>query len=101
MLVAAALHWFNPVVYVMARDIALQCELSCDEEVVKNTDIAGRQQYVEAIIGMLKKQSVAPTIFSTNFYGSKQGLKNRVLSIWIPEAKNGGCPLLRSLLRRR
>lgn len=34
-LVAAAFHWFNPVVYVMARDIALQCELSCDEEVVK------------------------------------------------------------------
>ncbi|NGP62005.1 M56 family metallopeptidase [Paenibacillus thiaminolyticus] len=93
-LVAAAFHWFNPVVYVMARDIALQCELSCDEEVVKNTDIAGRQQYVEAIIGMLKKQSVAPTIFSTNFYGSKQGLKNRVLSIMDARSKKWGTPIV-------
>ncbi|WP_374019670.1 M56 family metallopeptidase [Paenibacillus thiaminolyticus] len=92
--VAAAFHWFNPIVYVMAREIALQCELSCDEEVVKNKDIAGRQQYVEAIIGMLKKQSVAQTVFSTNFYGSKQGLKNRVLSIMDARSKKWGTPIM-------
>lgn len=91
---AAALHWFNPFVYVMAREIALQCELSCDEEVVKNTDIVGRQQYVGAIIGMLKKQSIAKTVFSTNFYGSKQGLKNRVLSIMDARSKKWGTPIV-------
>ncbi len=35
-MLAAAIHRFNPVVYLMARSITLQCELSCDAEVMKN-----------------------------------------------------------------
>lgn len=27
---ATALHWFNPVVYLMAKAAAVQCEISCD-----------------------------------------------------------------------
>lgn len=36
-LVANALHWFNPLVYVLRKDIHMWSELSCDEEVVKDT----------------------------------------------------------------
>ena len=34
-LIAIAMHWFNPVVYLMAKWINLLCEMSCDVEVVR------------------------------------------------------------------
>jgi beta-lactamase regulating signal transducer with metallopeptidase domain len=91
---ATALHWFNPFVYAMAREIALQCEISCDEEVVKDTDMAGRRQYAEAIIGMIRKQPSTSSLLVSSFYGGKQGLKNRVLSIMDTRSKKWGISLL-------
>ncbi|WP_051318010.1 M56 family metallopeptidase [Cohnella thermotolerans] len=93
-LLATALHWFNPFVYRMAREIALQCELSCDEEVVRHSDTNHRQQYVEAIIGVMKKQSRGPSVFSTSFSDSRLSMKNRVLSIMDTRSKKWGISLL-------
>lgn len=93
-LLATALHWFNPFVYIIAREISIQCEISCDEEVVKNTDRVSRQQYIEAIFGIIRKQSRAQTVFSTNFYGGKQGMKDRILSIMDTSHKKWGVSIL-------
>ncbi len=88
--IAAAIHWFNPVSYLMAKAIAAQCEISCDAEVVKNSDMGGRQQYCETIIGVIKNQSRMQTAFSTNFYGGKKGMKNRIFSIMDTTKKKAG-----------
>ncbi|TKI58195.1 peptidase M56 [Brevibacillus antibioticus] len=93
-LIAAALHWFNPFVYRMAREIALQCELSCDEEVIKHSDMSNRQQYVEAIIGLIKKQSREQSLLSTSFSDSRLDLKKRVISIMDTRSKKWGISLL-------
>jgi len=86
-LMATAMHWFNPVIYLMARVINAQCELSCDAEIVQNTDGDTRQQYSEAIIGVVRYQSKSSTAFSTNFYGGKKGMKNRITSIMTTSKK--------------
>lgn len=91
---ATALHWFNPFVYRMAREIALQCELSCDEEVLKHSDMTNRQQYVETIIGLIKKQTRGQSVFSTSFSDSKLDLKKRVISIMDTRSKKWGISLL-------
>lgn len=88
--IATAIHWFNPVVYIMAKAIAVQCEISCDEEVVKDTDMDKRQQYAETIIGIIRSQSRRQTTFSTNFYGGKEGMKNRIFSIMDTTKKRMG-----------
>ncbi|MGZ7442012.1 M56 family metallopeptidase [Paenibacillus sp. TH7-28] len=54
--VAAAMHWFNPAVYLMAKSIAKQCEISCDAEVVRGADYAARQQYSETILRVRRYQ---------------------------------------------
>ncbi|MBU5266708.1 M56 family metallopeptidase [Virgibacillus proomii] len=92
--IAAALHWFNPFVYIVAREISIQCELSCDEQVVKDADSPSRQNYVAAIIGMMKKQTKEQTLFSTHFFGSKQGIQNRVYSIMDAKRKKWGISIL-------
>lgn len=93
-LLATIIHWFNPVVYLMARAIAVQCEISCDAKVVQSTDMDGRQQYSEAIIGVIKNQSRMQTAFSTNFYGGKKDMKNRILSIMDTTKKKTGVFIL-------
>jgi len=97
-LLAAAIHWFNPAVYLMAGAIAVQCEISCDAEVVKNTDIDGRQRYSETIIGLIKNQSRMQTSFSTNFYGGKKSMKDRILSIMDTTRKKTGVFILCTVL---
>ncbi|WP_339164265.1 M56 family metallopeptidase [Siminovitchia sp. FSL W7-1587] len=87
---ATALHWFNPFVYLIAREVSIQCEIACDEEVVKNTNVDGRQKYVETIIGVIRKQSKVRSTFSTNFYSGKQGMKHRVFSIMDVRNKKWG-----------
>lgn len=95
---ATALHWFNPFVYRMAREIALQCELSCDEEVIKHSDTNNRQQYVEAIIGIMKKQSRGQSVFSTSFSDSRLSMKKRVLSIMDTRSKKWGISVLATIV---
>lgn len=96
---ATALHWFNPFVYRMAREIELQCELSCDEEVIRYSDIQYRQQYVEAIIGSMKRQAGQRAILlSTSFSNNKLNLQRRVRSIMDTRVKKWGPSLLAIIL---
>ena len=80
-LIAAAIHWFNPIIYLMAKAIDILCEISCDIETVQNTSIGMRQHYSETIIGVVKYQSKIKTALSTNFYGGKKEMKKRIFSI--------------------
>lgn len=93
-LLATALHWFNPFIYMIAREISIHCELSCDEEVVKDTDIVCRKKYVEAIIGIIRKQSKEQSKLSTYFYSGKQGMKHRIISIMDARNKKWGISIL-------
>lgn len=52
-MLACALHWFNPAVYLMLRSINRLCELSCDQCVIAGYDAAERRQYMQTILRML------------------------------------------------
>ena len=51
---AICLHWFNPLVYFMCRDIGRLCEFACDESVIKHLDKDGRQKYGDTLINSLE-----------------------------------------------
>lgn len=93
-LMATALHWFNPVIYIIAKAIEVQCEISCDEAVMLNTDIQTRRFYSETIICTMRKQNMFQTALSTNFYGGKKGMKNRIFSIMDTRKKKTGITIL-------
>jgi bla regulator protein BlaR1 len=94
LLTATAMHWFNPIVYLMVKAINIQCELSCDTEVVQSTNMNTRYQYCETIIGVLKIQSKLKTALSTNFYGGKNGMKSRISSIMDTRKKKVGLSVI-------
>ena len=93
-LIASAIHWFNPISYLMVRAIDAQCELSCDEEIVRGADADTRQLYTKTIIGVIIHQSKLKTALSTNFYGGKKGMKKRIFSIMDVSKKNAGTALI-------
>ena len=97
-LAATAVHWFNPIVYLMARAINVQCELSCDAEIVKSADADTRQYYSETIIGIVRYQSKLKTALSTNFYGGKKGMKKRISSIMDMSRKKTGVAIICGVL---
>lgn len=80
-LISRGVHWFNPVVHLMARAISVHCEASCDEAVIKNANLEDRRRYGETIISVVRNQSKMKTALSTTFYGGKKGMKNRLFSI--------------------
>lgn len=50
-----ALHWFNPCVYFVMKNINEACELYCDEAVTKNMDDEGKKEYMNTILNLVKK----------------------------------------------
>lgn len=93
-LLAAAIHWFNPLIYLMVKAIDIQCELSCDAEVVRSTGADIRLSYSETIIGVVRYKSRLTTAFSTNFYGGKKGMRSRIFSIMDTGKKKTGLSIL-------
>ena len=93
-LAATTLHWFNPVVYLMAKGAALQCEISCDALVLAEADFEQRRQYGETILGIVRNGAKLRTALSTNFYEGKRGMKNRIFSIMDTKKKKAGAVVL-------
>jgi beta-lactamase regulating signal transducer with metallopeptidase domain len=93
-MLATAIHWYNPIVHLTGRAIDLLCEMSCDGEIVRETNSDDRLCYSETIIGVVKYQAHLQTAFSTSFYGGEKGMKMRILSIMDTGRKKAGAALV-------
>ena len=85
-----AVYWWNPLVWVMQREAAVDMELSCDERVIKDLGYPERKAYAEALLSALQKQSAKKTALSTNFYGGKRIMKKRFQNILTKTEKKNG-----------
>lgn len=65
----SALHWFNPFVHILRKDIHIWSELSCDEEVVKEMTFAERKRYGETILNVMAGSRDLPVRFCTALSG--------------------------------
>lgn len=65
-------HWFNPLVYLMSREVGRACELSCDEAVIKTLDPQGQRAYGDTLL---------------NAMGVAGNYKNSVASVTLNEGK--------------
>jgi len=71
------IHWFNPAVYFIGKQINLDCEVSCDATVVKELSETGIRDYAETILSLLSLKSVKTMPLTTGMTGSKATLKKR------------------------
>lgn len=90
MVCANAVHWFNPLVYLMAATSNRELEMACDSELVKGSDSAFKKQYSETILSAIHKGNQRRTMFSTYFYGGKNTMKERFTNIFDRNQKRKG-----------
>jgi Antirepressor regulating drug resistance, predicted signal transduction N-terminal membrane component len=95
---ANGIHWFNPLVYIMAAISNKDIEMVCDSEMVKSSDAAFRKEYGETILSAVRKGNLRRAAFSTNFYGGKKTMKERFSNIFDMGKKRRGIMTLCILL---
>jgi len=76
-----AVHWFNPIVWAIRREIDRACELSCDVAVILNFDADSKQRYGETLIFVAADSKTPHAILSTTMCEEKKALKERLGSI--------------------
>lgn len=90
LLVANAVHWFNPLVYLMFREASGDLECFCDDAVVKEASFIQRRDYTETILNNLTRQKINEKNLSTYFYGGSRRMKNRFQNILNTGRKKSG-----------
>lgn len=84
------LYWFNPLVYVMVKEINNDCELSCDEKVLKNHNFDEKKEYALTLIKSLKHGNKNYLgINMSTCLGNKEVLKRRFDNMFTRKTKNG------------
>ena len=80
--VTVCLHWFNPFVHLMSREITKACEFSCDEAVLTKMGYGNAQEYGNTLLDAMAavgryKENLGAVTLSEN----KQLLKERLGAI--------------------
>lgn len=81
LLLAKAMHWFNPLVWLMFHQAGQDLELSCDDEVTQGASFQERKEYSKTILASIHYRQSGKTALSTYFYGSKNTMKERFQNI--------------------
>lgn len=77
-LIVNAIHWFNPVIFIMLKEIDKYCEYSIDEKVVEEMDINDRKYYGETILSLISSSIVKKSSLTTAMGSSGKQLKTRL-----------------------
>lgn len=93
LLLARALHFFNPFVHGMARLAEKDMELSCDLAVMADCGMAEREAYSMAILRTVHETKSKNMQMSTAFSGGKEELKMRFENIFDMTQKKRGIAL--------
>jgi beta-lactamase regulating signal transducer with metallopeptidase domain len=52
-MIVTSIHWFNPLMYFIKREINHACELACDEAVIKDLNPTEKQAYGDTLISVV------------------------------------------------
>lgn len=85
-----AVHWFNPLIWIMQKEAAVDMELSCDERVTQGTNYTVRKAYTETLLSTLHKRCTNRSALLTQFYGGKEIMKRRFKNILLQKEKKNG-----------
>ncbi len=86
---AAAMHWFNPLMPRLLRDLGSLCEMTCDEAVLARSDAENQAAYVDTILTAALLARTAHTRLCSSICSSFNGGTN-----------NGGTNQMKQLKQR-
>ena len=77
------LHWFNPFVYLLSRQVNRTCELACDEAVIASLppEDAARQTYGETLLAFCQQSAYKNSLAAITLTEGAAQLKERLGAI--------------------
>ena len=75
------IHWFNPMAWYVSKQIASECEISCDMSVTKNMSGSEEMSYISTILSLLPTGKSKQLPLTTQMASSKKILKRRFAMI--------------------
>ena len=80
--IVVCVHWFNPFVYLLEKEVNKSCELSCDEKVIAVLDDKGKREYGDTLISFLKSNNLyKSSLASVTLTEGAEQLKERLGAI--------------------
>ena len=87
---ARAIHWFNPMVWLMVRQLRREMELCCDYTLLQGRDEADRRAYGQAILDQMTAGDRGLSRLTTGFSGDKREVFARFKAIMDRSPKRPG-----------
>lgn len=76
------LHWFNPLAYLIGREVSRTCELACDEAVICKLDAKKQRAYGDMLLNaIVAGGDYRDFLASMTLNKSKELLKERLVAI--------------------
>ena len=88
LLAANAMHWFNPIVYLMLRQADEDIELACDSAATDDLDRTERAAYSRTLLAAVQS-NVRTLPATTCFGGTVERLKRRITNVLGAQKKRG------------
>ena len=89
--IAVCVHWFNPFIYLLEKEVNKSCELSCDEKVISVLDDNARREYGDTLISFLKSNNLyKSSLASVTLTEGAEQLKERLGAIMKFKKKSKG-----------
>ena len=80
--IAACVHWFNPFVYLLGKEVNRTCELSCDEAVVLILGDKTKREYGDMLISFVRADNqYKSSLASVTLTEGAEQLKERLGAI--------------------
>lgn len=89
-------QWFNPLSYLVRRELNRACELSCDEMLLRDMDHADKLSYGHTLLNMAASAALPAGVAATTFSTEKRNLKERLEQIM--HYKKSGTRILAAVL---
>ncbi len=77
------IYWFHPLVWLASKVAAEDCELYCDEAVIKSMKPQQKKEYGESLLLLVRKKQfgISKNQFTTNMGNGKREIKKRIQQI--------------------
>ena len=97
--IVVCVHWFNPFVYLLEREVNRSCELSCDEKVISVLGSKARREYGDTLISFLKSNNLYKnSLASVTLTEGAEQLKERLGAIMCFKNKTKTIRILTGIL---
>lgn len=97
-MLVSSIHWFNPFVYIVSKQIDEECEVSCDYEVCKNLSELQKKDYMTMILDFVQTSIRKKSPLTTQMASNKKTLERRFIMIRTKKATSKLISVLSAVL---